>query len=112
MGKHPMKHERPIYRIEVLDVFYLYSCGEEFIAIATAPKGQHGEVPQWARVDISIERPPMYRVPIDPNRNSKILDGLVAKEIRAKVAEQHRRPQSSPAASKKVKPEQQDLFKS
>lgn len=49
--------KKPIYEIEVDNVFYLYAVGLQWIAISTKPDSQWSELPEWCRVCFAIEAP-------------------------------------------------------
>ena len=55
--KTKVESKKPIYEIEVNDVFYLYAVGLQWIAISTKPDSQWGQLPEWCRVCFAVPTP-------------------------------------------------------
>jgi hypothetical protein len=81
MNKHP------IYTIEVNNIFYVYSVGLTYIAIASKPDGQWGELPEHFRVCFAIDNPG-YEVTNNPINPGGEIEALVRAVIKGKIEEQ------------------------
>lgn len=79
--------KKPVYTIEVLNVFFLYSVGEDFIGIATRKNKQFSPLPDYVHVDFSMNAPTGIFIPIGETSTAE-LDTIVGRAIRAKIAEQ------------------------
>jgi len=75
-------NRQPIYTVEVNNVFYIYSVGLTYIAIASKPHGQWGELPEHFRVCFAIDNPG-YEI-----EETEKIEALVRAVIKRRIAEQ------------------------
>lgn len=96
--KTKAESKKPIYEIEVNDVFYLYAVGLQWIAISTKPSDQWGELPEWCRVCIPLETPSDSNFLEYPN--GAIVRSFIHRAIKDKIHEQRKAYESQTGTNK------------
>lgn len=100
--KTKAESKKPIYEIEVNDVFYLYAVGLQWIAISTKPDSQWGELPEWCRVCFAVETPPaQYAVNLKDKPDSWLIH-FIHRAIRDKIHEQRKAYESQARNNKQL----------
>lgn len=89
--------KKPVYEIEVNDVFYLYAVGLQWIAISTKPDSQWGDLPEWCKVCFAVE------TSIDRAGQlpcSDDIESIVRYAIKGKIHEQRKAHESQAGRNK------------